>query len=101
MDTVTAPARTRPGDRQVTGTSAVAGASQGDSDSWKGLSSLTEELAATGQAISEMTAGGHREAIGRERLHARLGALRAAIDFAIASNALDWNAVNRQRDQQR
>ena len=79
----------------MTETPAGPGASQGDSDSWKGLSFLAEELAATGQAISVIAASRDSEVIERERLHARLGALRAAIDFAVASNA---NCVTRTPD---
>jgi hypothetical protein len=40
-------------------------------------------------------------AVQRESLQEELGDLRAAIDYVIGENALDWAAVNRRRDRKR
>lgn len=77
------------------------GTDRGDDDGWPGLSCLAEEMAEFGTVIGEITGGGRRDVILRERLIARLGALRAAIDFTVTRNALDWQAVNQRRDRQR
>ena len=41
------------------------------------------------------------EAVQRESLQEQLGDLRAAIDYVIGKNALDWAAVNKRRDRKR
>ena len=77
------------------------GAGPGHGERWPGLPLLAEEIAELGLAIGEIAGSGRRDAVMRERLIARLGALRAAIDFTVSRSALDWEAVNRQRDRQR
>ena len=72
-----------------------------DNDGWAGLSFLAGEIAELGKVIGEITSSGRRDVIQREHLIIRLGALRAAVDFTVARNALDWAAVNRRRDRQR
>lgn len=68
---------------------------------WPGLSCLTEEIAELGTVIGKIAGSSGRDAILREHLIARLGALRAAIDFTATRNGLDWEALNRRRDRQR
>ena len=68
---------------------------------WPGLSCLTEEIAEIGTVIGKIDGSGDRDAILREHLITRLGALRAAIDFTATRNGLDWQAINRRRDRQR
>jgi hypothetical protein len=77
------------------------GTDHGEGDGWPGLSFLAEEIAELGTVIGEITGSGRRDVILRERLVARLGELRAAIDFTVTRNALDWEAVNRRRDRRR
>jgi hypothetical protein len=85
----------------VTDTASGTAADLGEGESWPGLSFLSEEIAALSALIGEITGGGRRDVVLRERLVARLGELRAAIDFTVTRNALDWEAVNRRRDRQR
>lgn len=87
----------------MTDTASGAGtaADHGEGGGWPGLSFLAEEIAELGTVIGEITGSGRRDVLLRERLAARLGELRAAIDFTVSRNALDWEAVNRRRDQQR
>jgi hypothetical protein len=87
----------------VTDTASGTGTStgRGEDSGWPGLPYLAGEIAELGTVIGEITARGGRDAVQRERLIARLGALRAAIDFTVAHSQLDWEAVNRNRDRQR
>jgi hypothetical protein len=84
-----------------TASGAGPGPDLGDDGTWPGLSLLAEEIAELGRLIGEITGSGRHDVLLRERLVARLGALRAAIDFTVTRNALDWEAVNRQRNRQR
>lgn len=74
-----------------------------DSDTWPGLSQLAEDAAQIVRhvgAIIDDDAG--QDAAGlRASLQEELGDLRAAIDYVIGKNALDWDAVNRRRDRKR
>ena len=79
----------------------AAGPDQEDGGGWPGLSLLAGQAAELGQVIDDLTGSGHHGTVARERLILRLGALRAAIDFTVTRNALDWEAVNRQRDRHR
>jgi hypothetical protein len=78
-----------------------------DSDTWPGLSRLAADAAQVVRvACTIMGNGGdtlqEAEATGlRESLQEELGDLRAAIDYVIGKNALDWDAVNRRRDRRR
>ncbi|HTU06252.1 MAG TPA: hypothetical protein VMG13_11935 [Trebonia sp.] len=77
------------------------------SDTWPGLSRLAADAAQVvrvactimgnrGDTQPEAEADGLRESLQEE-----LGDLRAAIDYVIGKNALDWDAVNRRRDRKR
>lgn len=72
-----------------------------DSDGWPGFSFLADEIAELATVIGAIAGSGRRDAVQREHLIIRLGALRAAVDFTVARNALDWDAVNRHRDRRR
>jgi hypothetical protein len=79
------------------------------SDTWPGLSRLAADAAQVVRVAC--TIMGNRgdtqpeaeaETNGlRESLQEELGDLRAAIDYVIGKNALDWDAVNRRRDRKR
>ena len=75
------------------------------SDTWPGLATLAADAAQVVQAVSAIIASGDQagpDAAGlRDSLQDQLGELRAAIDYVISKNALDWTAVNRQRDRKR
>ena len=77
------------------------------SDTWPGLSRLAADAAQIVRvACTIMGNGGdtrpEAETAGlRESLQEELGDLRAAIDYVIGKNALDWDAVNRRRDRRR
>ena len=75
------------------------------SDTWPGLSRLAADAAQVARAARTIigTANDTHEdaAVQRERLQEQLGDLRAAIDYVIGKNALDWTAVNRRRDRKR
>jgi hypothetical protein len=79
------------------------------SDTWPGLSRLAADAAQVvrvawtimgncgdTQPEAEAETNGLRESLQEE-----LGDLRAAIDYVIGKNALDWDAVNRRRDRKR
>ena len=77
------------------------------SDTWPGLSRLAADAAQVvrvactimgncGDTEPEAETDGLRESLQEE-----LGDLRAAIDYVIGKNALDWDAVNRRRDRKR
>jgi hypothetical protein len=77
------------------------------SDTWPGLSRLAADAAQVvrvactimgncGDTQPEAETAGLRESLQEE-----LGDLRAAIDYVIGKNALDWDAVNRRRDRKR
>jgi hypothetical protein len=73
------------------------------SDTWPGLSQLAADAAQiarrAGAIIGDDT---HEDTAGlRASLQEELGDLRAAIDYVIGKNALDWDAVNRRRDRKR
>ena len=77
------------------------------SETWPGLSRLAADAAQVVRvACTIMGNGGdtpqEAETAGlRESLQEELGDLRAAIDYVIGKNALDWDAVNRRRDRRR
>jgi hypothetical protein len=77
------------------------------SETWPGLSRLAADAAQVVRvACTIMGNGGdtlhEAETTGlRESLQEELGDLRAAIDYVIGKNALDWDAVNRRRDRRR
>lgn len=75
------------------------------SDTWPGLSRLAADAAQVARAartiISASDDTDQDAAVQRENLQEQLGDLRAAIDYVIGKNALDWAAVNRRRDRKR
>jgi len=75
------------------------------SDTWPGLSRLAADAAQVASAARTIISTGNDtdqdEAVQRERLQEQLGDLRAAIDYVIGKNALDWAAVNKRRDRKR
>jgi hypothetical protein len=77
------------------------------SDTWPGLSRLAADAAQVVRVACTIMGNGNAklqepEAAGqRESLQDELGDLRAAIDYVIGKNALDWDAVNRRRDRKR
>src|SRR5215469_11341397 len=75
------------------------------SDTWPVLSRLAADAAQVVRAACTIIGTGNDthedEAVQRERLQEQLGDLRAAIDYVIGKNALDWTAVNRRRDRKR
>jgi hypothetical protein len=75
------------------------------SDTWPGLSRLAADAAQVARMARSIIGTGndtHEDAtVQRERLQDQLGDLRAAIDYVIGKNALDWTAVNRRRDRKR
>jgi hypothetical protein len=77
-----------------------------DSDTWTGLSRLAAQAVQILEVSDKIASGGDDthsddEASLRESMQDELGGLRAAIDYVIGQNGLDWNAVNRQRDRKR
>ena len=75
------------------------------SDTWPGLSRLAADAAQVVKVACTIIGTGndtHQDtAVQRESLQQELGDLRAAIDYVIGKNALDWGAVNRRRDRKR
>ena len=75
------------------------------SDTWPGLSRLAADAAQVVRVACTIIGTGndtHQDAaVQRESLQEQLGDLRAAIDYVIGKNALDWTAVNRRRDRKR
>ena len=75
------------------------------SDTWPGLSRLAADAAQVAKAARTIISTGNDTdqdaAVQRERLQEQLGDLRAAIDYVIGKNALDWAAVNKRRDRKR
>ncbi len=75
------------------------------SDAWPGLPRLAADakqvLRLVGTIIGSGDDARYDAAILRECLQDELGDLRAAIDYVIGKNALDWDAVNRRRDRTR
>ena len=75
------------------------------SDTWPGLSRLAADAAQVAAATRTIISMGNDTdqdaAVQRESLQEQLGDLRAAIDYVIGKNALDWAAVNRRRDRKR
>ena len=75
------------------------------SDTWPGLSRLAADAAQVAAAAREIISTGNDTdqdaAVQRESLQEQLGDLRAAIDYVIGKNALDWGAVNKRRDRKR
>ncbi|MBO0826017.1 MAG: hypothetical protein J2P27_19505 [Actinobacteria bacterium] len=73
------------------------------SDTWPGLSQLAADAAQIARrAGAIMGDDTHQDtACLRASLQEELGDLRAAIDYVIGKNALDWDAVNRRRDRKR
>jgi hypothetical protein len=75
------------------------------SDTWPGLSRLAADAAQVARAAAAIIGTGNDpaqdSAVQRENLQEQLGDLRAAIDYVIGKNALDWAAVNRRRDRKR
>jgi hypothetical protein len=71
-----------------------------DGDTWTGLSSLAAQAAQVLEVSGQIASSGDASML-RESLQDGLGGLRAAIDYVIGQNGLDWDAVNRQRDRKR
>jgi hypothetical protein len=75
------------------------------SDTWPGLSRLAADAAQVARAARTIISTGNDTdqdaAVQRESLQEQLGDLRAAIDYVIGKNALDWAAVNKRRDRKR
>jgi len=75
------------------------------SDTWPGLSRLAADAAQVARVARTIISTGNDtdqdEAVQRESLQEQLGDLRAAIDYVIGKNALDWAAVNKRRDRKR
>jgi hypothetical protein len=75
------------------------------SDTWPGLAALAADAAQVLQVVRAIIGDGNDTGTGaaslRESLQEELGDLRAAIDYVIGKNALDWDAVNRRRDRKR
>jgi hypothetical protein len=75
------------------------------SDTWPGLSRLAADAAQVARVARTIIGTGNDTqedaAVQRERLQEQLGDLRAAIDYVIGKNGLDWTAVNRRRDRKR
>jgi hypothetical protein len=74
------------------------------SDRWPGLSRLAEEAAGVLQIVAKIADGNDIHDDGtdlRESLQDELGDLRAAIDYVVRKNFLDWDAINRRRDTRR
>lgn len=75
------------------------------SDTWPGLSRLAADAAQVVRVAVAIIGTGndtqHDAAVQRESLQEELGDLRAAIDYVIGKNALDWAAVNSRRDRKR
>lgn len=76
-----------------------------DRDTWTGLSRLAAQAAHVLEVSDKIASGGDDghgdETSLRESMQDELGGLRAAIDYVIGQNELDWAAVNRQRDRRR
>jgi|SRR5450756_777067 len=83
--------------------SELAGSYSDDTDTWTGLSQLAAQAAHILNVSDKITStGSHDEwATLRESLQDGLGGLRAAIDYVIGQNGLNWDAVNKQRDRKR
>ena len=75
------------------------------SDTWPGLSRLAADAEQVARAAAAIISTGNDTAqdaaVQRENLQEQLGDLRAAIDYVIGKNALDWAAVNKRRDRKR
>jgi len=78
------------------------------SDTWPGLSQLAADAAQIARRVSSIIGDDTRQVGTRQdtdglraSLQEELGDLRAAIDYVIGKNALDWDAVNRRRDRKR
>lgn len=75
------------------------------SDTWPGLAMLAADAAEVVRVVRAIMGNGNGNGVGaaslRESLQEELGDLRAAIDYVIGKNALDWDAVNRRRDRRR
>jgi len=75
------------------------------SDTWPGLSKLAADAAQVAKVAAVIIGTGNDtaqdSAVQRETLQEELGDLRAAIDYVIGKNALDWGAVNKRRDRKR
>ena len=78
------------------------------SDTWPGLSQLAADAAQVARRADAIIGDDTRQddtcqdtAGLRVSLQEELGDLRAAIDYVIGKNDLDWDAVNRRRDRKR
>jgi hypothetical protein len=73
------------------------------SDTWPGLSQLAADAARVVRRVAAITGDDTQPDSDRLRasLQEELGDLRAAIDYVVGKNALDWDAVNRRRDRKR
>lgn len=75
------------------------------SDTWPGLSRLAADAAQVARVAAAIISTGNDTdqdaAVQRENLQEQLGDLRAAVDYVIGKNALDWGAVNSRRDRKR
>ncbi len=86
-------------------TSELPGPDSAGSDAWPGLARLAADATQVARVVGKIIGSGddtrYDTAILRECLQDELGDLRAAIDYVIGKNALDWDAVNRRRDRTR
>jgi hypothetical protein len=73
------------------------------SDTWPGLSQLAADAAQIARRVGAIIGDDrHQDTAGlRASLQEELGDLRAAIDYVVGKNDLDWDAVNRRRDRKR
>jgi hypothetical protein len=78
------------------------------SDTWPGLSQLAADAAQVALHVGAIIGDDTRQVDTRQdsaglraSLQEELGDLRAAIDYVIGKNDLDWDAVNRRRDRKR
>ena len=73
------------------------------SDTWPGLSQLAADAAQIARHVGAIIGDDTRQDTDglRASLQEELGDLRAAIEYVIGKNDLDWDAVNRRRDRKR
>jgi hypothetical protein len=90
--------------------SELPGPDNAGSSAWPGISRLAAQAAQVLEVSGRIAdSSGDRSGEGsgadgdddRASLQDELGGLRAAIDYVIGRNGLDWNAINRERDRKR
>lgn len=86
-------------------TSELPGPENADCPAWPGISRLAAQAAQvlemSGKIVGSDADGDGDRASLRDSMQDELGGLRAAIDYVIGRNGLDWNAINRERDRKR